>query len=628
MEPETWDGKRAVRGDEPVPTVRRVTRKALMLTPVLVLLMGLARGPTVGQASSGADTGDGTVAVVGKTYTHVAPSADAMVVLADPSDPYYALAGGIALAEGSRLVTSPDEALAGDPEFLLWVVSPAWMSDQTLVELGLAMHARDSVVSVGIISGSTMEQARQLWQRGKEVEARLVVAANAANVSAHVPGIILVLGPGGEKGRVLTMEDLTRYLQRADYLTFTGHGGHRYLRLDERTKLLAADLPELSAIVVATASCNTFRIWEDDSIALAFVDSGAAAYAGFAYSPNEGYLLGEFYGVPLRYTWPGFPVGHVVQLQNLGTVKGFASFPYYYLLGDPRIALQSEPPYQQVGDREEGATRVLDYSGAPMGFIPLRIPGGAKYEFVEIPGVGSSWDHDCFYNSYLQTAGIGDDKLVLFWYGGGDFTVRLHEKAPWYWVAWDVLSDSLDHTLLYLPQSSGDIIALFLGGLAWLTIVSVAWRARRGKSLLLAGAGAGVVLAILHGVYAWARLDHVTITSKAVHGSLPALVGTLLITGAGACLFVGAKSWRGRVLGLVVGTLPTCAAIVFSLVLVAGANYIVFRPELGTGAYNYALALLPVPALLAQSAALLVCYALLSCVTARLRRGSSVSFDP
>jgi uncharacterized membrane protein len=144
----------------------------------------------------------------------------------------------------------------------------------------------------------------------------------------------------------------------------------------------------------------------------------------------------------------------------------------------------------------------------------------------------------------------------------------------------------------------------------------------------LAGVGAGVVLALLHGVYVWARLDHVTITSKAVHASLPALVGTLLITGAGACLFVGAKSWRGRVLGLVVGTLPTSAAIVFSLVLVAGVNFIVFRPELGTGAYNYALALLPVPTLLVQFAALLVCYALLSRVTARLRRDSSVSTDP
>lgn len=138
-----------------------------------------------------------------------------------------------------------------------------------------------------------------------------------------------------------------------------------------------------------------------------------------------------------------------------------------------------------------------------------------------------------------------------------------------------------------------------------------------------------MALATLHGAYAWARLDDVTVISKPVQLSLLSLLGTLLVTGAGACLFLAAKSWRGRVLALVVGTLPTWIAILFSLVMVAGVNYIVFRPELGMGAYNYALGVLPMPALLAQSAALLVCYALLSRVAARLerRRSSSVRID-
>jgi hypothetical protein len=559
-----------------------------------------------------------------------AASPESIVVLASPADPYYVLAEEIATAEGAKLVGSLEEALVGDPEFLLWVVSPSQLSDQVLVDFGLELGERDSVVSLGIISGSTMEQARQLWERRGDIEGRLVVAANAANPSGHIRSSILVFGPGGAASHPLTMANLRRYLQRADYLTFTGHGGRRYLRLDEETTLGPSEVPELSSVVVATASCNTFRIWEDESIALAFVDSGAAAYVGFAYSPNEGYLLGEFFGVPLRYTWPGFPVGHAVELQSRGTVKGFASFPYYYLLGDPRIALQSEPPYQQVADREDGDARFLSYTGAPSGFIPLRIPGGARYEFVEIPGVASSWEHDPFYNARLEMGDVGDDKLVLFEHSGGDFSVVLREKAPWSWVVSDVLSDSLDHTLLYLPQAGGDLVALFLGVLAWLPIMRVARRSTRAKSRLLASVGAGLVLAALHGAYVWARLDEVTITSKYVEFSPLALLGTLLVTGAGAFVFLSARSWRGKGLGLVVGTLPTWAATCFSLALVAVVNVVVFRPELGTGAYNYALGLLPVGALVVQGFVLAVCFSLVRQVAAHMerRRSSSVHPDP
>ncbi|HJX37725.1 MAG TPA: hypothetical protein VJ714_03925, partial [Anaerolineae bacterium] len=231
------------------------------------------------------------------------------VILADAHDPYHALAEEIAQRDGAHLVGSVEEALALDPEYLLWVVSPSHLSDAVLVDFGLAMGARESAIAVGVISGSTMEKARALWLRSSEAQGRLVVAANATNPSGNILSGITVFGPGGTTYRPLTLATLTRYLQRADYLTFTGHGGRSHLELYPDVWLSPHDVPELSPIVVATAACNTFRIWEEDSIALAFVDKGAAAYAGFAYSPNEGYLMGEFSGVPLRYTWPGFPIG-------------------------------------------------------------------------------------------------------------------------------------------------------------------------------------------------------------------------------------------------------------------------------------------------------------------------------
>ena len=147
---------------------------------------------------------------------------------------------------------------------------------------------------------------------------------------------------------------------------------------------------------------------------------------------------------------------------------------------------------------------------------------------------------------------------------------------------------------------------------------------------MLASVGAGLVLAALHGAYCWARLDDVTITSKHVEFSSLSLLGTLLVTGAGAFVFLSARSWRGKWLGLVVGTLPTWAAACFSLGLVALVNVLVFRPEMGSGAYNYSLAVMPIPALLAQSGGLLACYTLLALVTSRLRkdRGPVPITDP
>jgi hypothetical protein len=560
------------------------------------------------------------------SFLHEAPNTSKAVatsntvVLADPDDAYYALAGEITQRDGARLVGSLEEAFALDPEFLLWVVSPSQMSDAVLVDFGRAMETRESAIAVGVISGTTMEKARELWLRRSEVQARLVVAANAANPSGNIASGITAFGAGGTAYHPLTLDTLTRYLQRADYLTYTGHGGRSHLELYPDVWLTPDKVPELSSIVVATGSCNTFRIWDEDSIALAFVDRGAAAYAGFAYSPNEGYLIGEFSGVPLRYTWPGFPIGHVIQVQNRGALQGFASFPYYYLLGDPRLALQSDAPYRLVADDEVGDVRTLTYADAPAGFIPVHIPGGARYAFVEVPGVTSAWKSDPFYNARLQMINIGEDKYVLFKHAGGDFTLILHQAPAWYWLVTDYFSDSLDHVLLYLGQTGGDLIGLFLGGLAWLTILSLLRWVERGRLKLMASALSGAVFAALHASYAYTRLGDVTITSKTVQFGPLSLVGTFLITGAGAFLFLSGRSWRPKALAVILGTMPVWAAICFSFAVISAVNIVVFRPELGTGAYNYALALVPIGALVVESLLLLGWYSLLGRLVARSDR--------
>lgn len=565
-----------------MPTLRGLFRRPV---PAISLLLVLSIAPALIQDSQA---------------LALAPSPPDTVILADVDDGYYSLAQEIALREGLPLVHTLDEALERDPVYLLWVVSPGSLSDRHLVEFGLAMRDRPSAISAGILSGVTLQDARALWLRAADARGIRVAAANAANPSGHIEAGIHTYGETGVSSQPLTRTNLLGQLQQADYLTFTGHGGKSFLRLDEDTSLRPADLPSLPPVVVATGSCNTFRPWEENSIALAFTRQGAAAYTGFAYSPNEGYLIGEFDGLPFRYTWPDFSIGHVVQVQNRGTLQGFAQFPYYHLLGDPRIALQAEAPYQAVQDRESGSRRSLAFANAPPGMIPVRIPGGARYSFVEIPGVSAAWEGDPFYNSRLQMVDIQDEKYVLFAHAGGSFTLHLRARPPWIWVAGDILSDALDNTLLYIPQTGGDIVFLAAGGLA---LAAAAWLLLRKKAAartLVPAAVVGLAFAALHGLYALVRLQRLTITSKFVAFSPLALAGTFLLVGCGAFFYFNARSWRGKGVALLVATVGAWAPAVFTLGLLGVINNAMYRPRLGAGLWNYALGLQSLVALVLE----------------------------
>ena len=361
------------------------------------------------------------------------------VVLSNPTDPYYPLAEEIAQTETLLLVRTLDEALARNPVFLLWVVSPSALSDRVLSDFGLAMRDRQSAISVGLISGSTEEKARELWQQQSLFNNRCFAAvAREGRISSP--------DERHATQQPLTRENLLNTLRQADYLIYDGHGTRRSFGLPDKDALLvSADIPPLPPLVVSAGACQTFRLWSEDSIALGFTDRGAAAYAGFVHSPN-GYLMGQPDGFPWRYTWPEFPIGHAIQVQNHGLQQGSLYWPFYLLLGDPRLALQKEAPYTLVDDYEAANTRILHFSNAPAGIIPVYIPDAAQYSFVAIPNVAAAWAGDPFYSGTLQMINIGADKYLLFIHRGGDFTVRLAPQPPWYWPVVDPLIDALDHT--------------------------------------------------------------------------------------------------------------------------------------------------------------------------------------
>jgi len=320
--------------------------------------------------------------------------------------------------------------------------------------------------------------------------------------------------------------------------------------------------------VLTSASCNSFRFWQKSSFLLALIESGAAAYAGFAYSPNSGYLLGAFDDLPLRHTWPEFPIGHAVQVLNHGCLQGFANFPYYLLAGDPRISLRGDRPYLMVEDRVDGRGRVLRLSGAPRGVLPVRIPGGAEYSFVLILGTGAAGRDDWFYNARLQMANIAGDKYLLVRQPGGEVTIELRRRPPPWWPAMSCLA-ALDSTLILAMRHSFDLFQSALGGVTWLAI-ALSVRKRRTLGAIWTPLLLGLAMAAGHGLYMALRLEQVVITSKPLDFSWLAVVGTFLVTSGAAWLFYNGRRPTARWFGVLLpGLLFLIAAAVLGLLMAA-----------------------------------------------------------
>lgn len=522
-----------------------------------------------------------------------------LVVLSDTTDPYYPLAQEIAAAEKAPLFNDPASALACRPVFLLWVASPGHLSDEVMVAFGRAVMDQPSAVSSGLITGSNTESARALWRRRELANNRRLFAANAPNPAAHIPtGRLREITAGTSTDHPLSKNSLAEALQSAGYLTFTGHGASRYLRLDGDTQFSPGDVPDLNAVVVSTGSCESVKPWRQDSIALAFIDRGAAAYAGFVFSPNEGYLMGEFDGLPFRYTWPEFPIGHVVQAQVHGTLQGFARFPYHLLLGDPRINLQAEPAYRLVDEQRQGGLRTLTYSGLPTGVVPIRVTGGAGDHFVEAVGITAASDSDPFYNSDLQMVNIGADKYLLLQHPGGSLTLHLRSCAPNFWLAKDVILDSLDHTFLFSPQSGGDFIALAFSVIPLTWSIRLLVKKRAGRRAFYSALFFGLAAAALCAAYAYFRLDHLTIISKTVVFSPPGLAAAFLLSACSALIYTCARRFIEKAAALLVVTFLSWAPTLFGLLVLAGINWLYSRSQIGAGVYNYSLGLVSLPAFL------------------------------
>jgi hypothetical protein len=545
-----------------------------------------------------------------------------VVVLADPADPYHSLAREIADRERAPIATTPTEAIALQPDLLIWVVSPLKLSDRVLVDYGRAVERARAMPALGFISGSSLELARSLYARSLTM-ANPLVATVWGDWGGHSE--VVQYDRGGSTTRVpLALASFRRVLSQADAVMYSGHGGGSYLRFDDSTTFFAQDVPSRVPPLVATYACNTFRIWTPQSVAMAFADRGAAAYVGYSYSPVPGFQMTE--GFPFRHTWPGFPIGRLVQLQSAASMRGLFTFPAYYLLGNPRLSVRDSPPYRTVADRSSGGERLVTLAGAPADIIPVRIDGGATFETTEVAGLGRVWRRDPFYNGRLQILDVGADRYLLLQHTGGPVTIRLSMDRPILATIAGVTRSGLDLCLVVFPMADratcGAFAVFGLVGLAWGSV-----RKTRNLRATIAALGLGGLFAAGHVGYVAFRVSRIDVVSpadRALHAWM--FVATWALVGWGAYRFLVARTWKGHVVGVALAVLnASCMVFVWlgwPLLFNARAHSL-----LGEPLYNLRPGLLTLIGMTAIAILVMVAFASTGCVLGGVESAVAPSSD-
>jgi hypothetical protein len=111
-------------------------------------------------------------------------------ILSSLNDPYYALAEEISETEGISIYQTLEDAAEAKPVFLLWVAAPENLSESVLMDFSAKLKNLDSSISVGIISGQTIEDARGLWRGSTQVPVSEYSIVNGTKENKIEPQII------------------------------------------------------------------------------------------------------------------------------------------------------------------------------------------------------------------------------------------------------------------------------------------------------------------------------------------------------------------------------------------------------------------------------------------------------
>jgi hypothetical protein len=385
------------------------------------------------------------------------------LVMAENSDPYYSLAQKIAKEDGLDIVNGVNEALQRSPRFIILVSSPENLTAERLSDIGNLFQKQDFYPGLGIISGSTIDKAERLWSNRNQTESGNKFLGGDVDILQKVDApTIFNISPNSQESVALTKETLIASLKQADFYYWARHTGPKDWSWNEGSsdwnendQLLTVDIPELKPAVIYSLTCSSFRPWVENSIAIGFVDNGAAAFMGFMNTPHATPTMREALSVPGITSWKDFPIGLMAQIHNKEAAKSVFRLPQLFMLGDPRIYLSKEVPYQITSDSSiKAGKRIIKGTSDRNGILAVKIDGGARYHYLSVKGLSAISETDVFYNNKLQMMPLGEDMYVLLMHHGGNFEVELLPEAPFGWKITDVVLDAFDFSWVVLWLST------------------------------------------------------------------------------------------------------------------------------------------------------------------------------
>ena len=377
------------------------------------------------------------------------------VVVSAHSDPYFSLAQRISQEENLRIFEKFSDVLPFLPKFVILVSAPNNLTMGKLSGIADTFKKQAYYPALGIISGSTLDIAEKLWERRNAARPGNNFVGGDAEMyqSIYEPALFNI--SDGNKSKIdLNENSLIETLKQADYIYWTRHTGARswFWNKDSENwgkndELSPEEIPQLKPVVIYSPTCNIFRPWRKDSMALAFIDKGAAAFLGPVNSPHSDTFSKYGLLVPGLTSWKEFPLGLITQVQNKTTTGLIYNSPQFFMLGDPRIHLSKNQPYQILSDQiDETGKRVIVGHSDRHAILSVKIDNAADYNFLSIKGLTSLSEDDAFYNNKAQTLNLGADKYLLFLHHGGNFQIELSSTPPFGRVVTGALIDALDYS--------------------------------------------------------------------------------------------------------------------------------------------------------------------------------------
>ncbi len=491
------------------------------------------------------------------------------VLLSSIGDPYYSLAEEISQGEGIPIYHSFEKAAEAKPLFLLWIAAPEGLSESVLMDFSAKLKGLDTSISVGILSGNTIEDARRLWKGSSQVPVNDYAIVNGTKKNKIEPEIIS--GGDNQNGSMeLTMDHLLTALQNSDAVQITLEGAaDTWFDLSLGITVHSEDIPTLDGSIIQHYGCSTFRPWTEDSIALASISKGASAYCGFVYSSVSGTRFGDYTDISTIYTWDKFPLGHLVQIQNRAAMQSYADAPHYFMLGDPRIYCRNEAPYEIVSDTINGSSRTILLADVESGLIPVYIEAGAGYEFVSIKGLTSSGMDSNYFNNRLQMMDINADKYLVIDNDSNTVSIELRKQPPVFLTAGSNIIYFLDSVITQNQGSSQPL--LFVLPLLILFVIGLIRKRYTGHHLIAAlifGTGA----ALLSLIYILVRSGSIVVTNIPVKINWFHTAGIFISAGYGELLYARARKPRDRLIAVLAANLN--ALVTF---IIFGAGLLIIR---------------------------------------------------